>query len=54
MSSNVPVDYTEVKKVNKPKGAKPGLVYYDEYQTLYVDPDKEIVKQLKKNQRKDS
>ena len=53
MSSNVPIDYTEVKNVNKPKGAKPGLVYYDEYQTLYVDPDKEIVKQLKINEKQD-
>ncbi len=42
MSSNVPIDYTRVKNVNKPKGAKPGLVYYDDYQTLYVDPVSEI------------
>ncbi len=38
MSTNVPVDFTEVKNVNKPAGAKPGLVYYDNYQTIYVDP----------------
>ncbi len=38
MSSNVPIDFTEVKNVNKPAGAKPGLVYYDNYQTIYVDP----------------
>ncbi len=47
MSENVPVDYTEVKNVNKPKGAKPGLVYYDNYQTLYATPDEEVVKKLK-------
>lgn len=53
MSSNVPVDYTEVKNVNKPKGAKPGLVYYDDYQTLYVTPDKNIIKKLKRDKDKD-
>ena len=47
MSQNVPIDYTEVKNVNKPKGAKPGLVYYDEYQTIYVDPDEQLVEELK-------
>ncbi|MFW6270906.1 MAG: Rqc2 family fibronectin-binding protein, partial [Bacillota bacterium] len=50
MSENVPVDYTEIKNVNKPKGARPGLVYYDYYQTLYVDPDPELAKKLKENQ----
>ncbi len=38
MSTNVPVDFTEVKNINKPAGAKPGLVYYDNYQTIYVNP----------------
>ncbi len=37
-SENVPIDYTEVKNVRKPKGAKPGMVIYDNYKTLYVDP----------------
>ena len=49
MSANVPVDFTTVKNVNKPKGAKPGLVYYDDYQTFYADPDKKLVKKLSKN-----
>ena len=30
---NVPVDYTPVKSVKKPAGAKPGMVIYDRYQT---------------------
>lgn len=47
MSENVPVDYTKVKNIKKPKGAKPGLVYYEEYQTLYADPDKEFINKLK-------
>jgi predicted ribosome quality control (RQC) complex YloA/Tae2 family protein len=46
-STNVPIDYTPVENVNKPKGAKPGLVYYDKYQTIYIDPaDKKLLKKL--------
>ena len=37
-SSKVPVDYTTVKNVKKPNGAKPGMVIYDYYNTVYVDP----------------
>ncbi|ODN31345.1 Rqc2 family fibronectin-binding protein [Fervidobacterium thailandense] len=37
-SSNVPVDYTFVKNVRKPKGFKPGLVLYTDFKTLFVDP----------------
>lgn len=38
LSDNVPVDYTLVKNVKKPNSAKPGMVIYDYYNTLYVDP----------------
>lgn len=37
-SANVPVDYTEIKNVKKPNGAKPGMVIYDNYNTIYVHP----------------
>lgn len=37
-SSNVPVDFCEVKFVKKPNGAKPGMVIYNNYKTLYVNP----------------
>lgn len=37
-SSQVPVDYTQVKNVKKPNGAKPGMVIYDHYNTVYVTP----------------
>ncbi len=47
-SSNVPVDYTFVKNVSKPNGAKPGMVIYVQNKTLYVTPDETLVKQLKK------
>lgn len=38
-SSQVPVDYAPRKNVKKPHGAKPGMVVYDDYGTLYVTPD---------------
>ncbi|MBR3752542.1 MAG: fibronectin/fibrinogen-binding protein, partial [Ruminiclostridium sp.] len=47
-SGNVPVDYTPVKYVKKPAGARPGMVIYTTYQTAYVDPDPSLVEKLKK------
>ncbi len=44
---NVPVDYTRVKNVKKPNGAKPGMVVYDRYATGYVTPDAALVEKLK-------
>lgn len=41
-SSNVPVDICEVKYVKKPNGAKPGMVIYSNYKTLYVNPKNNI------------
>jgi predicted ribosome quality control (RQC) complex YloA/Tae2 family protein len=40
---NVPVDCTRVKNVKKPNGAKPGMVIYDKYTTLYVTPSPERI-----------
>ena len=37
-SSQVPVDFTQIKNVRKPNGAKPGMVIYDNYNTIYVTP----------------
>lgn len=37
-SSQVPVDYTFVKYVKKPGGAKPGMVIFTNNRTLYVEP----------------
>lgn len=34
----VPVDYTKIRYVKKPQGAKPGMVNYFEYQTALVAP----------------
>ncbi|MGN0687073.1 MAG: NFACT family protein [Oscillospiraceae bacterium] len=46
-SSQVPVDYTAVKFVKKPAGAKPGMVIFTNNKTLFVAPDEELVKSLK-------
>ena len=35
-SSNVPVDFCEVRYVKKPSGSKPGMVIYTNYRTVYV------------------
>lgn len=37
-SSQVPVDYTQVRNVSKPQGARPGMVIYVNYKTVFVDP----------------
>lgn len=52
MSSSVPVDYTQIKNVWKPNGAKPGYVLYENQNTLFITPDRKIVRQLKKNVEK--
>jgi predicted ribosome quality control (RQC) complex YloA/Tae2 family protein len=37
-SSNVPVDYTQIRYVTKPHGSAPGYVIYKNQKTLFVDP----------------
>lgn len=46
-SGQVPVDYTPVKVVKKPTGAKPGFVIYNTYNTMYVTPTEDLVKKLR-------
>ena len=43
-SGNVPVDYTMVKNVKKPAGARPGMVIYKTCRTVNVTPDEALVK----------
>jgi predicted ribosome quality control (RQC) complex YloA/Tae2 family protein len=45
-SGNVPVDFTQVKNVKKPAGARPGMVIYTTSETVNVTPEEETVKQL--------
>ena len=37
-SENVPVDFTLIKHVKKPAGARPGMVIFTDNKTVYVDP----------------
>ena len=46
-SGQVPVDYTPVRYVKKPAGAKPGFVIYNTYHTLYVTPAENLAKKLR-------
>lgn len=46
-SSNVPVDYTPVRYVKKPAGARPGMVIYTTHRTLYVTPDTALAERLR-------
>lgn len=47
-SANVPVDYCPRKNVRKPGGAKPGMVIYEKYKTIYVTPAEEMVLAMKR------
>lgn len=49
-SAQVPVDYTFVKNVKKPNGAKPGMVIFDHFQTCFVTPDENLVHKLLKRE----
>ncbi|MCF3942491.1 Rqc2 family fibronectin-binding protein [Oceanobacillus alkalisoli] len=44
-SSSVPVDYTLIRHVKKPNGAKPGYVIYDNQKTLFVNPSAKFVEE---------
>ncbi|MBQ8684486.1 MAG: NFACT family protein [Clostridia bacterium] len=46
-SVQVPVDYTAVKYVKKPSGAKPGMVIYTDNRTAYVNPDPALAEKLR-------
>ena len=46
LGQNVPVDVTPVKQIKRPPAAKPGMVIYHTYRTVYVNPYGEIVKEV--------
>jgi predicted ribosome quality control (RQC) complex YloA/Tae2 family protein len=48
-SSQVPVDYTLIKHVKKPNGAKPGYVIYDNQKTLFITPEESVIKDIQNN-----
>lgn len=48
-SAQVPVDYTQIRHVKKPAGAKPGMVIYETNHTVYVTPDQRLAARLRKD-----
>ena len=50
---NIPVDMTPVKQVRKLSGAKPGMVIYHTYNTVIVNPYKDIVVDALNAERKE-
>lgn len=46
-AGKLPVDYTPVKYVKKPAGARPGMVIYTTYRTMMAQPDGELAKRLR-------
>lgn len=49
-STNVAVDYTAIKHVWKPNGARPGYVLYDHHKTLFVNPDRQRLDDITRRQ----
>jgi predicted ribosome quality control (RQC) complex YloA/Tae2 family protein len=45
-SGRIAVDYTPVKNIHKPKGARPGFVTYSHQKTMMVQPEKEKIEKL--------
>ena len=46
-SSNVSIDYTEKKNVKKPANSKTGMVIYDNFKTININPSKEKIDKIK-------
>ena len=47
---DVPVDLCPVRQVKKPAGAKPGMVVYENYRTVYITPDPELPGRLSRRE----
>ncbi len=47
-AGKVPVDYTPVRNVKKPRGALPGGVIYTEFKTILAQPEEALAKRLAK------
>jgi predicted ribosome quality control (RQC) complex YloA/Tae2 family protein len=50
-AKHIAVDYTQVRNLKKPAGAKPGFVIYHTNYSAYVTPDREVVERLKKSEK---
>jgi predicted ribosome quality control (RQC) complex YloA/Tae2 family protein len=52
LSEGVPVDYTQIRHVKKPSGAKPGYVIFTKNRTLYVTPSQPSASHLPNPRKK--
>jgi len=43
----IPVDYTQIRNVKKPSGGRPGMVIYNDFQTIIVSPDEDLLTRLR-------
>ena len=50
-STNVPLDYVQVKNIRKPNGSKLGFVIYEGQKTLTVTPTEDFVLELRQNKK---
>ena len=50
-AKHIAVDYTQVRNLKKPAGAKPGYVIYHTNYSAYVTPDRDVVEGLKKSDK---
>lgn len=50
-SSRVAIDYTLVKNIKKPNGAKPGMVIYETYYSLITTPDHALAQTLRQKEK---
>lgn len=48
-AGKIPVDYTEVKNVRKPKDSRPGYVTYFHQKTIFITAHKDEVEKLRRN-----
>lgn len=46
-SAQIPVDYSQVRNIKKPNGAKPGMVIYHVYQTAFVTPEEKKIEKMR-------
>lgn len=50
-SGNVAIDWTEARHVRKPRGARPGMVIYDNHKTVFVTPDADRIRNILDEQK---
>ena len=47
-SSSVPINYTKIQYLKKAPGSLLGKVILNNYKTIYIDPDKDVLNSIEK------